>query len=283
MFLGYNTNGLAHHVLDAACELLAGLGYAGVAITLDHDLVRCLPNDQGFQLRQSAEEIQKCLTSSGLRSVIETGARFILDPKVKHSPNLMDADPERRAARQTYYQTAILLAKELNSDCVSIWSGVAPCENLPVLRKRLADELAKTLDFAAKQGVTLAFEPEPGMFIGDMTAFAQLVETLGTQNPTAADALALTLDVGHLWCMGEPIAENVVRYADRLRNVHLDDAVRGLHEHRMPGEGEIPFDELFDALRQVNYAGGVYVELSRHSAEGPQAARQAFEFFAKYF
>ena len=36
MFLGYNTNGLAHHDLLDAIALLAEIGYRGVAITLDH-------------------------------------------------------------------------------------------------------------------------------------------------------------------------------------------------------------------------------------------------------
>ena len=37
MFLGYNTNGLAHHDLFDAVELLAEIGYRGVAITIDHN------------------------------------------------------------------------------------------------------------------------------------------------------------------------------------------------------------------------------------------------------
>ena len=36
MLLGYNTNGLAHHDLFDAVELLADIGYRSVAITIDH-------------------------------------------------------------------------------------------------------------------------------------------------------------------------------------------------------------------------------------------------------
>ena len=40
MLLGYNTNGLAHHALLDAVELLAGIGYRSVAVTIDHGASR---------------------------------------------------------------------------------------------------------------------------------------------------------------------------------------------------------------------------------------------------
>jgi sugar phosphate isomerase/epimerase len=46
--LAFNTNGLAHHRLDDAIDLLADLGYDGVALTPDvqHlDPLRCTPRD----------------------------------------------------------------------------------------------------------------------------------------------------------------------------------------------------------------------------------------------
>ncbi len=46
----------------------------------------------------------------------------------------------------------------------------------------------------------------------------------------------------------------------------------------MFGQGEIEFAPVLQALADVGYQGGVYVELSRHSHEAPAAARQAIEF-----
>jgi L-ribulose-5-phosphate 3-epimerase len=46
----------------------------------------------------------------------------------------------------------------------------------------------------------------------------------------------------------------------------------------MFGQGQIDFPPLLRALTEVGYTGGVYVELSRHSHVGPEAARNALEF-----
>jgi sugar phosphate isomerase/epimerase len=52
----------------------------------------------------------------------------------------------------------------------------------------------------------------------------------------------------------------------------------GVHEHLMFGEGELDFPPILQALGEIGYRGGVHVELSRHSHEGPIAARRAMEF-----
>ena len=76
MLLGYNTNGLAHHDPLDAIELLAGIGFRSVAITIDHGVLS--PRDDRW--RQQLGELRAALQRHGMRSVIETGARFLLDP-----------------------------------------------------------------------------------------------------------------------------------------------------------------------------------------------------------
>jgi L-ribulose-5-phosphate 3-epimerase len=270
LLLAYNTNGLAHHDPAAAIELLAEIGYRGVGLTVDHGLLN--PYSDGFRLSVAA--MRKFLDRFKMRSVIETGARFLLDPRNKHEPTLMTADQAGRARRIEFYRHAIDIAHELGSDCVSIWSGTLH-ESIAedAAFERLIDGLRQVCDYADSKGVLIGFEPEPGMFIDRMERFEQLLARFD------APPLKITLDIGHLHCMGDiPIAEQIRRWSDRLVNVHIEDMRRGVHEHLMFGEGEIDFRPVLAELKAINYQGLVQVELSRHCHMAPDAARHAFDF-----
>lgn len=270
MLLGYNTNGLAHHDPLDAIDLIADIGYRAIGLTIDHRL--CSPFDDNWQA--SADVLLTALERRGLRSVIETGARFLLDPRAKHEPTLVSPDPARRLLRVEFLLWSIDIAAQLGSDCVSFWSGIVrDGASDDVAWSRLLEGLKPVVAYAADREVTLAFEPEPGMFIDTMARYDELLEKLN------APQFKLTLDLGHLHCQGEtPIARYLQRYRQRLANIHIEDMRHGVHEHLMFGEGEIDFAPIFAALREINYQAGVYVELSRHSHEGPTAAQRAYDF-----
>jgi L-ribulose-5-phosphate 3-epimerase len=270
MRLGYNTNGLAHHDLLDALRLLADLGYRSVAITIDHGSLN--PFDD--RLRKQLERVRDELQRLQLHSVIETGARFLLDARHKHEPTLMSVAADARRRRIEFLCRAIDIAAELQSDCVSCWSGIAVDQPSPeVGRQRLVAALRPVLEYAESQTMPLGFEPEPGMFVATLADYEQLLRELDSPQ------LQLTLDVGHLHCQGEvPIASHIRRWGSRLVNVHIEDMRRDVHEHLMFGEGEMDFPPIVRALAECGYAGGVHVELSRHSHEGPTAARRAYEF-----
>ena len=137
----------------------------------------------------------------------------------------------------------------------------------------LVDGLQQVGEYAARRHVSIAFEPEPGMLIDTMAGWDELLAQSGM------DDLCLTLDIGHLHCQGEgPIDEVLDRWVSRLVNVHIEDMRAGVHEHLMFGEGQIDFPAVFRGLSRIGFAGGVYVELSRHSHEAPTAAQKAHEF-----
>lgn len=275
MILGYNTNGLSGYSPAAAIEMLALIGYRGIGITLDSHLLNPYGEHLAVELRQTA----KALDMHHFRSVLETGARFLLDPKAKHEPTLVSADPAGRARRVDFLCRAIDTAAELRADCVSLWSGVVrDGAGDRLAMERLVDGLGQVLDHADRREVTLAFEPEPGMFIDTMARYAELVEELASKRVNLG-RFRLTIDIGHLHCQGEvPIAEQLRRWSDRLANVHIEDMRAGVHEHLMFGEGEIDFPPVIAALAAIGYDGLVGVELSRHSQEGPAAAQRAYDF-----
>lgn len=270
MRIGYNTNGLAHHDPVEGLRMLADLGYRSVAIALDCGWLNPYARDFAKQLTA----MRRLLDELGLRSAIETGARFLLDPRQKHEPTLVSADPTARGRRVEFLKRAIDAARALRSDCASLWSG-AVRDNAPpdVVHERLTSGLREVLDYAEERQVPIGFEPEPGMAIDTMERFADLCAAL--PHPM----LQLTLDVGHLHCQGEtPLADRIRRWAPRLVNVHIEDMRRGIHEHLMFGEGEIDFPPVIAALVECGYAGGLHVELSRHSHMAPEAASRAYAF-----
>jgi sugar phosphate isomerase/epimerase len=297
VLLAYNTNGLALHDPAEAIKLLAEIGYRGVGLTIDRDLLN--PYVDGFE--KSIAQVRKLLEQYEMRSVVETGARFLLDPMNKHEPTLMTAERAGRARRIEFYRHAIDIAQALGSDCVSLWSGklnasmnrrglspfVESSEQkgtVPLSAgdsqmgskaafSRLIEGLQQVCDYADLKQVILGFEPEPGMFIDRMDRYEELAAKF------AGSPLRLTLDIGHLHCQGEvPIAGQIRICGRRIVNVHIEDMRTGIHEHLMFGEGEIDFPPVIAALRAIDYRGLLQVELSRHSHVGPEAARQAYDY-----
>lgn len=278
MLLGYNTNGFAHHDPAEAMEVLAEIGYRAVGLTIDHGVL----NPRDARLGDQAGKLRRLARKLGLTVVVETGARYLLDPWEKHEPTLVSADAERRSSRAFFYEQAIDTAKEVGASCVSLWSGVVhDGAGAAEAWERLVGGMIPVLRRAEQCGVRVAFEPEPGMLVATLADWRELRERLLVAD-APIDALRLTIDVGHLHCNGEtPLDEQIVRHADDLVNVHLEDMREGVHEHLMFGEGEIDFAPVFGAFEKIGYTGPVCVELSRHSHDAPRAARQAFELLRR--
>lgn len=271
--LGYNTNGFAHHRLADVIELLAEIGYESVAITLDYGTLNPFDSD----IDEQTSSIGQLLKMHNMSCVIETGARFLLDPRRKHWPTLLTSSREQRRRRLDFLCRSVDIAAELNAEAVSFWSGARD----PALSEEdswtlLVDMCGELLTKAMQREVRLAFEPEPGMFVDRMKQFQRLADELNHPR------FGLTLDVGHIHCLqdGTP-PERIREFGKYLLNIHIEDMKTGEHDHLMFGEGEMAFDSIFEALRDVQYTGALNVELSRHSHNAVQAATQAFEFLSR--
>ncbi len=275
MLPGYNTNGFAHHRLADALAILEEIGYGSVAITLEGEHLDP-PDRRG--VAECVNLLRPLIEATGLRVTIETGSRFILDPRRKHQPTLVSRSLDERRERIEFIKAAIDVACALSADSVSLWSGWPDDEaNDRELFDRLIAGLDGLLEHAESKNVRLSFEPEPGMFIDTMSRFEQLVRRIDHPN------LGLTLDVGHVCCLDDGnVGDHVRRWRERLWNVHLEDMRRGVHEHLMFGQGDIDFQPVFLALGEIRYAGPIHVELSRHSHNAVETAKRAYGFLHRF-
>ncbi|WP_033438968.1 EboA domain-containing protein [Saccharothrix sp. NRRL B-16314] len=263
--LGYGTNGFANHRLDDALAVIADLGYTGVALTLDH--VHLDPF--GPDLPKRVDQVAARLDGLGLGVVVETGARFLLDPHRKHHPTLVS---DAQEVRVDFLVRALRIAADLGADCVSFWSGIVPAGvDHDEAWQRMRSGVTAALDGAVRHGVPLALEPEPGMLVERLDQALRLREELGSP-----DLLGITLDVGHCVAVEpEDAAACIRRAGDLLLNVQLDDMLPGVHEHLEFGDGDLDLPGTLAALAEIGYTGLAGVELPRHSHAAPDVARRA--------
>lgn len=273
MLPGYNTNGFAHHKIEDALQIIAELGYQSIAFTFDYNTLEPFAANAFTRAR----ELGKMVRDLNLNLVIETGARFLLDPRRKHQPTLLSKSPADRKKRADFLLRCAELGNEMGSNTLSFWSGKPDFE---AANDRYWELLLEQCGLLCKQvensGMKIAFEPEPGMFIDTMDQFEQLHKAISHPQ------FGLTLDIGHLECMNEmPLLPHLEKWGGVLWNIHLEDMRIGVHDHLPPGEGTIDFCKVFEGLNKIKYEGGVHWELSRHSHDAVETARKCRQFMKK--
>jgi len=266
---GYGTNGFQSHRLDDALTVIADLGYDGVALTIDHMHHDPFAADVAVRTRRLRRQLDRL----GLAVVIETGARYLLDPWRKHHPTLVSAGD--RSRRTELLNRAVDIGADLGAEAVSFWSGTLPeSDPAEVGWDRLSHGVEQLVSYAQQREVTLAMEPEPGMLVSTVDDVFELRRRLGEPEP-----LRITLDLGHIVC-NEPrdLAATVAMAGPLLANVQVDDMVRDVHEHLELGQGDVDFPAALSALAAVGYQGLASLELPRQSHAAPMLARTSLAY-----
>ncbi|WP_426309606.1 sugar phosphate isomerase/epimerase family protein [Cellulosimicrobium sp. E-16] len=271
--LGYGTNGFTDHPLDVTLDVLDHEGYGAVALTLGFPHLDPFTDGWRAEVGALRGRLAALHGGAGMRVVVETGTRFLLDPYRKHRPTLVDTEAD---ARLRFLRRAVEIAAALDAECVSFFSGVlpdgaSPAEGWSLLR----DRLPGLVEHARDHGVRLSLEPEPGMLVETVGDALRLRDDLGGDAGDLAD-LGVTVDVGHCLVVEPDGVVGALRAAaPYLANVQLDDMPRTHHEHRPFGEGEIDLPLVLSTLADVGYTGVAAVELPRHSYDAPGLARRS--------
>lgn len=275
MKLAYSTNGFTRVSLPEAIRRIAAHGYEGVEILADAPHW-CPPHCTDADLRAIEDALGGTrLAISNVNVNTAMGLWPSPPPELVFEPSLSNRDPAVRRRRIDYTFACLELAAVLGAPAISVASGRMESDVPPA---RGFDYFARSLEVvcerAAALGVRVGIEFEPGLLVETSDEVARLIEMV--DHP----ALGANLDIGHAVCAGEDPVDAIARLAGRIWNVHIEDIRGRKHYHLIPGEGDIEFARVIDALRVHGYDGFLTVELYTCTHQADSAARAAIGYLA---
>ncbi len=270
MKLAYSANAYMRFSIEEAIRRIADLGYAGIELMFDTP--HAWPEDVK---PADVGRIRKALDASGLQiaNVNAFMMRKINDPRQPYwHPSWIEPDRAYRQVRIDHTVRSLSLAAELGVKHISTEPGgpLASESQREEAMSTFVEMLKPVLEHAGKVGVKLMIEPEPGLLIENMAQFLDLRSRIDSP------WMGLNYDVGHFYCVSEPLAESIHKLGAGIDHVHVEDiAPSRVHHHLVPGDGAINFAEVFDALRSIRYDGWVTVELYPFIEDPDTAGRRA--------
>jgi sugar phosphate isomerase/epimerase len=141
----------------------------------------------------------------------------------------------------------------------SIKGGVVPAPSLECLYKSMME----------LREVRLIIEPLNRYESAIVNKASQAVELIRSQNLERALVL---LDTFHMNIEEKSMADAIMSVGERLGYFHIADSNR-----RAPGDGHIPFSEVFRALKEIYYDGYVSAEILQEP-NSEVALRKTVEF-----
>jgi len=268
MKLAFSSNGLRSIDLMQALGKIKAAGYGGAEISLHPAHLHPDIHDETFvqTVAQTTCDWQLPICN------IHTGAKKVLSD-VDFEPSLITPDAAGRRRRLDLIRRACGLARRLSCPLVTVTSGFTPAgETGEAAWRRLCDGLAEALDFAG-DGVRMAIEAEPGMLVGDT---GDLLRLLGR-----FPDLRVTLDLGHVVCVGEEIPWAVEQLGERIALCHIYDIQGRRHVHEIPGRGDIDFAAALEALDRSGFSGYAVVELYTYEATPEVALAESRAAFSR--
>jgi sugar phosphate isomerase/epimerase len=269
--LAFSTNAFKKNTLAEAVNSIADIGYTGVELMAD------IPHAYPPIFDAAARSEIKTIIKSRSLQVSNINAFTLFAAGDTYHPTWIEDDARLRELRINHTLQCIELAHEFSAPTVSLQPG-GPLIGSEISRelagKRFAAGLSQVLPVAHRHNITLAVEPEPGLFIETAGEYLEFKNHYFKNEP----AIKMNCDVGHLFCVGEDPATVIRQMPAHVAHVHLEDiGSNRVHQHLTPGKGAIDFKSIFAALGEIEYQGWVTVELYPYETTAAGVAKRAYE------
>jgi sugar phosphate isomerase/epimerase len=280
--LAFSTNAFKKHTLTQAVDAIASAGYTGVELMADvpHAYPPSFDGEQRLALTRQLESLKLAVSNVNAFTLFALGDTY--------HPSWIEEDERLRETRIEHTLNCIELAAEFRAKTLSLQPG-GPMIGTTITRdtaaERFAEGLNRVIPSALRHGVTLAIEPEPGLFIETAAEYfefkQQFFPDIGRDSSLDNAMIKMNCDVGHLFCVGEDPADVIRSMPQQIAHVHLEDIGKNrVHQHLTPGKGVIDFRSIFEALRAIRYTGWVTVELYPYETTAEGVAQLAMQHLA---
>lgn len=269
MKLAYSSNAYMRFPIAEAVARIAEIGFEGVELMADtpHAWPETTTDEEIDAIRHAVE---------GASIEISNINAFMMNAVQDFwHPSWIEPDEAYRARRIEHTKRALTMARKLGARCITTEPG-GPLEE-GMTREWAMDVfvegLTEVLAHAEREDVLLLVEPEPDLLIESADQFLELADRVNSP------AFGLNFDVGHFYCVSDPLPETVKRLQSLTRHYHFEDiAATRIHEHLVPGRGAIEWVPLMEAIRQTGYDGWLTVELYPYLDDPDEAGREAMDF-----
>jgi len=272
MKLAFSTNAYRRTTLVDAIRRIAGCGYRAVEIMADTPHVW-----PGSVTEDQIDEIRRALAD---HEVVISNINAFMMCAVQDfwHPSWIEPDAAYRKKRVQHTIDALRLARRIGAPSITTEPG-GPLPN-GMERAQAMDlfvaELQEVLPIAEEFGVRLLVEPEPDLLIENVAQFRELAERV--ESPMFGH----NFDIGHFYCVSEPLPEAVRSLASLTAHYHFEDiTATRVHEHLIPGRGAIDFAEVLTAIAATGYDGWLTVELYPYLDDPDEAAREARDYLSR--
>lgn len=259
---GFSTIGCPDYTVEQVVDTAKALGLTGVEIRFLRGTVD-LASLPEFSPR-GLPETRRRFEDAGVAVVaINTGVRMV------------SLDPAARAAQREAARVQIGMAAALGAPYLRLFGGPVPAEQD---RERSLDAIAEGLgaiaDESAASGVTSLIETHDD--------FCRSTSVLDLYRRGASDKLGVLWDTLHSHRFGESAQETWSRLGDRIRLVHVKDAMTAnaqAFDFALTGEGRVPIRSFLDVLDAAGFKGYVDFEWEKgwhREIAGPEIALPHF-------
>lgn len=267
--LAYSANAYMKFPIEDAIKRVADCDYRGIEIMADqpHAWPATTTDAQIAAIHAALDNTK--LTISNINAFMMNAVQDFWHP------SWIEPDESFRRQRVDHTIAALKMAAKLNAPSITTEPG-GPLEKgmtRAAAMDTFVEGLTEALKMAENEGVLLLVEPEPDLLVENADQFLELAQRVNSK------AFGLNFDVGHFFCVGDPLPETVKRLKDYIKHVHLEDiAATRVHEHLIPGHGAIDFLGVISALKSINYDGWLTVELYPYLDDPDAAGREAREY-----